>query len=273
MKIREQKRKLSLEKKKQQKVLKKDFETNYFVYELVLMYDGSRYGGYSKQKHRNTIQNNLEDALDKVLGFHVKTIEASRTDAKVHAKDQHVMFKIPSQLQMNSFKNELQQYLPADILISKIALKNSDFHVRYDVINKTYKYYMHFEKNIFIRNYSVQIPKVNVKLMNKAAKHLLGTHDFQSFCSAKATSTTTIRTVNEASFAFEEEQLVFSINADGFLYNMIRIIVATLLEVGTNKITIAEFLQILHSKDRSRAAQTAQPQGLFLEKIYYKEDL
>lgn len=271
MSVRKKRREQDLARKHKAKEYKSNNSKEYkYNYLLTLMYDGYEFGGYAKQKHKNTIQNNLEDVLETVLKEHVKTVESSRTDAKVHALDQKVMFKFHTKLDLVKFKESLNNMLPKAIVVVSVELKDENFHCRYDVTSKTYKYYISKSYDPFKRFYEYyHYKKLDVSLMKKACKHIVGTHDFSAFCSSKATQEDKVRTVNSLSIEEHGEKIVLTINGSGFLYNMVRIIVGTLLEVGEKRIRVESVKEIVESMDRQKAGQTAPAQALFLEEIKY----
>ncbi len=265
-----------LKKKELNKNNKKDNKnTNitYYNYLLTITYDGSSFGGYAKQNFSNTIEENLFNCISKFLDENIKLIESSRTDAKVHAIDQKVMFKTSKKFKEDSFLKEVNNSLK-DIEILDIKKVDNNFHSRYDVINKTYIYKIHTYKNIFLNKYSYFIDDNNLDVdkINKICNLFIGTHDFKGFSSSKRDSKTTIRTINFFKFKkVDDFNYIFQINADGFLYNMIRIIIPTVLNFYYNNSTEKEILKLINSLDRSQAEETISPCGLYLQKINYKE--
>ncbi len=271
MGVRNKRRQLDLQRKRQAKeyrqTVQKDYRYNYLI---TLMYDGYEFGGYAKQKHQNTIQNILESVLETVLKEHVKTIESSRTDAKVHALDQKVMFKYYQKLDLRKFVESLNNMLPKAIRVVDVTEISEEFHCRYDVVSKTYKYYIARTYNPFKRFYEYyHYKKLDVKAMQKACKHIVGTHDFSAFCSAKATQEDKTRTVLSLDLVEDGDLIILTIKGKGFLYNMVRIIVGTLLEVGEGRIAPHDLKEIISSLDRKKAGQTAPAHGLYLTEIKY----
>lgn len=277
MNPREKKLKKSLEKKQLHKHYKrlhqKDEEGatgGAYTYLMNVTYDGSEFGGYSKQSHKNSIENNLQDAFQQVFHKHVSITESSRTDAKVHAYCQKVMFKIQKEQDCEKLKNALNEVLKSSIEVTSIELKDQSFHCRYDVLNKTYMYKIARKYDIFKRNYQSYVDQdLDIEKMKESTKYLIGTHDFSSFCSSKAQVTNKVRTINFINIDKEDDLIIIKINGSGFLYNMVRIIVGTLIDIGAGKIEPTELKVILDSMDRSKSSETAPAQGLYLLEINY----
>ncbi|GAE46826.1 tRNA pseudouridine synthase A [Mesobacillus boroniphilus JCM 21738] len=168
----------------------------------------------------------------------------------------------------------LNSLLPDDIAVLSVDIAKPDFHARFDAVGKEYRYFLLQSKHRdpFQRNYAYQFQyEFNFDAMREASKHLLGTHDFTSFCSAKTEVEDRVRTLKEIDFYEENGLLVFRFVGDGFLYNMVRILVGTLLEVGTGKRDAASMQQLLEDQDRTRAGKTAPGHGLYLWKVFYEE--
>lgn len=242
-------------------------------YLLTVVYDGSSFGGYAKQKFSNTISQNLEEAISSYLNEDIKLIEASRTDAKVHALDQKIMFKSLIKIKKEKFIKTLNEILPKSINILNLEEKPLDFHARYDVLNKTYQYKIHTNNNIFQRNYSLFIKNNNINLIkiNEICQLFVGTKDFQGFSSTKRDTKNTIRSIYYFNFQkIDQNNYFFEINANGFLYNMIRIIIGSIFEWLENDLSLLEIKEIINSLDRQKAGSTLSPVGLYLTEINYK---
>lgn len=255
---------------KKEKIIK-----NYQNYLLTISYDGSFFGGYAKQKFSNTIEEKLTTTIKNFLNEDVKLIESSRTDAKVHAYDQKVMFKSSQNFNIEKFLKIVNLELPDSIEVLDIKKVNKDFHSRYDVKNKTYVYKIHTKKDIFLNNYShfIDIESFDIKKINDICSLFLGEHDFIGFSSSKRDSKTTIRNIYDFSFQKDRDNhYFFEITADGFLYNMIRILIPTILDSYFNNLSSEEIISILNSKDRNKASETISPRGLYLKKINYKDE-
>jgi len=251
------------QKKTEQKVKNK--------YLITLAYDGSSYGGYAKQKHKNTVQNVLERTLSDYLKTEIKTTEASRTDAKVHALCQKIMFEIDQKLELRKFQTQINENLPKDIIVFNIELVNHDFHCRYDVINKTYEYTITNKLDPRNIQYSWFInKKLNVDLMKKSSQCLVGKHDFATFKAAKATTDTSVRTINYLEINQKDENIIIRINADGFLYNMVRLIVKALIDVGSSSKHPSYMQTLLDMQQKPDNLESAPAQGLCLTEINYQ---
>ncbi|KIR01422.1 tRNA pseudouridine synthase A [Lachnospiraceae bacterium TWA4] len=237
------------------------------------MYDGSRYYGWQRLKNKETIQGKIESVLAKMCG--VESIEingAGRTDAGVHAKAMVANVFLDTSLSPEEIRNYLNTYLPNDICILEVRIASMRFHARYNAIGKTYCYtcYIGDTKPVFERKYvTILEKKPNIELMQKASTYLLGTHDFHNFCGNTKMKKSTIRTVNQISIEQEEDFLQFRFHGNGFLQNMVRILVGTLLEIGYEQMSLEELVDVLESGERKKAGPTALAQGLCLESIDY----
>ena len=271
MKIAKQKRQRALEEKRaarQNKAQLQEQETHKYL--ITLAYDGSRYGGYARQKHKNTVQNILEAVLADYLQLEVKTTEASRTDSGVHALNQKTMFTIPVKIPIDKAKSQLNERLPKDIIIKGLQEVEKDFHCRYQVKNKTYEYTIHKTLDPRAVDYAWHVGKgIDVKKMVEASRCLVGTHDFTTFKSAKATTDTSVRTINFIEIREDQEKITIQANADGFLYNMVRLIVKALVDVGTGKQDTAFVKELLERKSKPDNLESAPAQGLCLMEINY----
>ncbi len=241
---------------------------------LIISYDGTNYKGYQIQNNFNTVQLLVEKALKKVYNVEVKTIGASRTDSGVHALCQNVVFDIDSSnIPIDKLYLILNKNLPIDIRVTRSMEVYSDFHPRYDSIKKTYSYTIFNGSNMppYYRNFMTHIKSdLDINSIINSTKYFIGTHDFIGFSSTGSSVKTTIRTIYDFNVEKYGNTIKFTITGDGFLYNMVRIIIGTLIDVGLNKIKPEELEYIISSKDRTRAGKTAKPNGLVLEKIYYE---
>ena len=242
-------------------------------YKCTIAYDGTNFAGYQVQPKKRTVQLELEKVLTTMhKGKEVRVSASGRTDAGVHAKGQVVHFDSSLDLPPDRWKKALGTMLPADIAIIDIEKMDADFHARYNAIRKEYRYRILLSdtKDPFLRNYAYHYPyKLDLDLMKKASEYLKGTHDFTSFCSAKTEVVDKVRTVESIDFLKEENQLVISFVGEGFLYNMVRILVGTLLDVGIGKRRPEEMKEILAAHDRTKAGRTAPGHGLYLWKVEY----
>lgn len=242
-------------------------------YKMVIAYDGSRYNGWQKQGNtKDTIQGKLEKVLEKLEGREVEVIGAGRTDAGVHALGQVVNVKLESKINEEMLLQYLNQYLPEDIAVLSVKEVPMRFHSRLNATEKTYLYRIYRSEipNPFIRKYTVTITEeLDIEKMRIAAEFLIGEHDFKSFCSLKKSKKSTIRTLYSITIEEIEKELRISVKGNGFLYHMVRIIIGTLLEVGTGKKKPEEIEQILEKGERQAAGKTAPAHGLFLKEVKY----
>lgn len=242
-------------------------------YLIKIAFDGTNYHGFQVQPNGITVQSTLQNALFKLTGEKLSVTGCSRTDAGVHAKEFYFHTDTGLLLPKNAFIKGLNSILPDDIKVLNAKRVPSDYHARYNVLNKTYEYNFYFGKpDPFLERYNLHLDKEpDIKAMNKFCKTLIGTHDFSGFSSAKRTVTDTVRTINYCRVKSRDNTVVFSVNADGFLYNMVRILAGTALAVGYGRIPINCALSIFDNKDRSLAGDTLSPKGLFLKKVNYKK--
>lgn len=239
---------------------------------LTIEYDGSNYFGWQKQNNKETIQETIERAILTVTGERSNLIGSSRTDTGVHAKGMVANFKTNSTIPSNKIKFALNNKLPDDIVIINSEEVSDDFHSRYNSKGKTYCYTIINRKDRLAlgRNYSYQFKwDLDVEKMKSACKYFIGEHDFCAFMSSGSSVKTTVRTINELYIEDNNDEIKIFISANGFLYNMVRIIVGTLIMVGVGKISDVDIIDIIKSKDRTKAGACVPANGLILEKVYY----
>ncbi|WP_084242166.1 tRNA pseudouridine(38-40) synthase TruA [Planomicrobium okeanokoites] len=240
----------------------------------VIAYDGSGFAGYQIQPEARTIQMELMKVLKNIhKGRDVQVVASGRTDAKVHATGQVIHFDTDFNIPVEGWLKALNVLLPEDIRVSSIEEAGPEFHARYHTIGKTYRYKWDRSPIIspFTRNYMVHLKQQpNVAAMRKAAKAILGTHDFSSFCAANTGVVDKVRTIRRLDFEEHGEELHMVIEGSGFLYNMVRIIAGTLFEVGIGKRQPEEMAGIIRSADRAAAGKTAAAHGLYLENVEYE---
>lgn len=239
---------------------------------LTIEYDGTNYCGWQKQNNEKTIQEEIEKAIYKAVGEVVEVIGSSRTDAGVHARGMVANFKTNATIPFDKFKYAINDKLPDDIAIIESEEVSEDFHARYDSKGKTYCYSIinRQQKPAIGRNYVYHFKwDLNIEKMREACKHFIGKHDFKAFRSLGSSVKTTERTIEELYIESEGEKINIFITADGFLYNMVRIIVGTLLKVGRGKIPVEDIEKIILLGDRKKAGPCVPAQGLILEKVYY----
>ncbi len=247
---------------------------------LTIEYDGTNYSGWQVQKSTvhspqstlKTIQEEIEKAIAKITGKRSKLYGSGRTDRGVHAKEQIANFHTLSRLSLDTLKRGLNAVLPDDISITKIEEVDKNFHSRFDVKAKTYRYTILNSKSSspFIKNYSLYIPyRLNLSTMKKEARVLLGRHDFKSFRASDKKQKSTVRTIKKINIGSKGSLITIDIEADGFLYNMVRNIIGTLIEIGRGKFPPGSIKRILKAKDRTVAGPTAPAHGLCLMKVRY----
>lgn len=239
---------------------------------FLVAYDGTNYHGFAKQKNAKTIQETLEKAIFELTKQHVDVEGSGRTDTGVHAKGQCCIIDIETSIPIERLGKALNSKLPNDIVVRDVEEVSTDFHPRFSVKKKTYRYQIlnSLQNDPFMSKYVYFYPyKLDVELMKEAAKYIVGTHDFNCFCSAGATTQTTIRTVYSLEINQKDDIIQVDICGNGFLYNMVRIIVGTLIEVGRGKIAPESMGKIIESADRKLAGPTAPPMGLMMFDIKY----
>lgn len=245
-------------------------------YKAIISYDGTGFFGYQVQPNKRTVQAELEAVLGKMhKGNEVKVFASGRTDAGVHAKGQVIHFDSSLEIPENRWETALNSLLPDDISVVHVKKAEPSFHARFDAKGKEYRYCLHLssKRDPFLRNFSYRHPfPLNVDRMQEAAKFLLGTHDFSSFCAAKTEVEDKIRTIYKIEFFQHDDSLSLRFVGNGFLYNMVRILVGTLLEAGSGYLLPEEIPVILGKKDRRAAGKTAPAHGLYLWQVFYEND-
>lgn len=238
-----------------------------------ISYDGAQFNGYQVQPKKRTVQSEMEKALQKLhKGAEVKVIASGRTDAGVHARGQVIHFDTPLTIPIEKWQIALNSLLPEDVTIVSVQIADPEFHARYSAVGKEYRYFVHLSKvrDPFKRFYAYRYPyTLDLSAIKEASKAFIGTHDFTSFCSAKTEVIDRVRTIKEIDIYEENDMLVFRFIGNGFLYNMVRILVGTLLQVGSGDIHPDKIKEILERKQRTLAGKTAPPQGLYLWKVFY----
>ncbi len=239
---------------------------------LTLEYDGENYHGWQRQPRLTTIQGTIEKALAKIIAEKVNLIGSGRTDAGVHARGQVANFQTKSEIPPKNLQAALNGLLPEDIVIKHTVQVPDDFHARYDAKSKSYCYTILNApfSSPFSRKYAYFFPHhLDIATMKKAAKFLVGRQDFSSFRGAGATGDNCLREMKMLRITKEKEVIHLNMEADGFLYNMVRIIAGTLVEAGRGKIAATEVKKILKVKDRRQAGPTLPARGLCLLKVKY----
>lgn len=244
-------------------------------YKLIIAYDGSRYFGWEHQPDRETIQGKLEKVLGRMCDIppeEIDLIGAGRTDAGVHARAMTANVLLPTDRSPEEIRDYLNRYLPDDIAVREVKIASDRFHARYNAIGKTYRYtcYAGDSKPVFDRKYVTTLDFTpDTEAMREAAKYLVGTHDFKSFCGNSRMKKSTVRQVDSIEITERKGYLSFTVHGTGFLQNMVRILVGTLLEVGKGAYPPERVGEILDAKDRTLAGSTAPAEGLTLLKVDY----
>lgn len=242
-------------------------------YRFDIQYDGTRYGGWQRQKTTdNTIQGKIEEVLFRMTGSPVLIQGAGRTDAGVHALGQVANGHFDSRMSCEEICDYMNHYLPEDIEILRVSQVSERFHSRLNAREKLYRYRIGIgsHKNVFERKYLCPLHETyDVEAMEEAAGYLTGTHDFRSFCANKKMKKSTVRTIYEIRITELPKELQIDYRGDGFLYNMVRILTGTLIEIGRGSRKPEEIQAILEGKDRGLAGFTAPARGLTLVEVGY----
>lgn len=239
---------------------------------VTVKYDGSAYHGWQVQKNALTVQQVFQDAVEKVFKKRLDVKGCSRTDSGVHANMYCLSFITDMDISDRGVVMALNTHLPDDIAVISCQQVNEDFHPRYSCKSKEYVYKLYNGeiRNPFYSKYAYHYRyNIDAEYLNRQAQVFVGTYDYSGFCSAGSDVEDTVRTVYSFSVWREGDMVYFKVEADGFLYNMVRIMVGTLLFIAQGKIGEGELLDIIKSKDRKRAGKTAPPQGLYLNKVNY----
>ncbi|TCI20358.1 tRNA pseudouridine(38-40) synthase TruA [Exiguobacterium sp. SL-10] len=239
---------------------------------LTIAYDGTNYAGYQVQPNGNTIQAEVEAVLARMHSQTVKVVASGRTDARVHARGQVLHFDTHLAMPADRFVKALNAMLPDDILVRSAEEVDASFHARYGAKRKEYRYFFRSDADPFRRHHAVTVTyKLDHERMRQALRTLVGTHDFTSFSVTKAEVEDRVRTIYEAELVEAGDEMYVRFVGSGFLYNQVRIMVGTLLEVGRGKYEPADVSRMLASKDRRSAGITAPPHGLYLWNVNYEK--
>lgn len=248
-------------------------ESKSMNYRLDIEYDGSRYEGWQRQNRiTNTIQGKIEEVLSKMCETPIEIDGAGRTDAGVHAKGQVANVHLETEKSCEEICDYLNHYLPEDIAVQCVSEAEPRFHSRLLAKEKIYQYRILTggHKNVFERKYVYPLQEtLDIKAMKKAAEKLVGTHDFKSFCSNKKMKKSTVRTIYEIKLEEENGEIRITYRGNGFLYNMVRILTGTLIEVGRGEKMAESIEGILEAKERSSAGFTVPARGLTLSEVRY----
>lgn len=241
---------------------------------ITLRYDGTAYHGWQVQPNAVTVQELLQDAVEKVTGARVGITGCSRTDAGVHAEMFCCALDTDTLLRGDKFASALNFHLPRDIAVYDVREVADDFHPRYHARGKRYVYriWNGAQRHPVYDRYALHRKQpLDERLLSAAAARYIGTHDFVAFCAAGSDVQDTVRTVFDCRVERQGELLLFSVEANGFLYNMVRIMVGTLLEIADGRLAEDAIDGILAAGDRSRAGPTAPAKGLCLQEVFYND--
>ncbi|QGH32749.1 tRNA pseudouridine(38-40) synthase TruA [Gracilibacillus salitolerans] len=242
----------------------------------IIRYDGTFFSGYQVQPNGRTVQGVMEKVLMKMhKGNHVRVTASGRTDQGVHAVGQVIHFDTELEIPPENWLRALNTMLPDDVEVISITDVPENFHARYDVSEKEYRYYIlnAKEKDLFRRHYTHFVKeKLDLGAMSEASQHFLGSHDFSSFCAANSkVKGDKVREITDIAVDQDGENMIVRVKGTGFLYNMVRIIVGTMIEIGLGKRESEEITEIIAAQDRSKAGKTAPPQGLYLWEVNYNK--
>lgn len=241
---------------------------------LTIQFLGGNYSGWQNQPNATTVQGELTRAIEAVTGERTEVFGCSRTDAGVSAIGLVAHFDTESRIAPESFHKAINTKLPDDIRVLDSCEVSDDFHARFSVVSKTYEYNF-YASPIRLPYFDTTATRINppfdFDLAKSAVGAFFGTHDFSAFCSAGNSTSTTVRTISAIDLVCTETGYRLVVTGDGFLYNMVRIIAGTIIEVGQGKIPATAIPQIIASRDRQQAGATAEPRGLVLKKVEYNQ--
>ncbi|MBD2866298.1 tRNA pseudouridine(38-40) synthase TruA [Paenibacillus oceani] len=246
---------------------------------MTVSYEGTRYFGFQSQLQGNTIQDRIEEAIEKLMGEKIHITASGRTDAGVHARAQIFNFITSSSIPIQRLALALNSRLPPDIRILEARMADPDFHARRSAKRKTYRYTINCNRvpDVFQRHMQFHHPTpLNVEAMRHALQALIGEHDFTSYCSVKSTKPSHVRTIYDAYIETVDAEtgsgpglIHVWVTGNGFLQHMVRIIVGTLMQVGEGKRTAANMGDVLRAQNRRLAGPTAMAHGLMLWEVVY----
>ena len=241
---------------------------------LTIEYDGKEFNGWQKQPNKLNIQGTIEKVISDITKEEIELIGSGRTDAGVHALGQVANFKTNSNIPIDKFAIAINSRLKKSIVIKKAEEVPDRFHSRYNCKQKTYRYVINNSEtgSAIYRNleYNIKMP-LDVNKMQEAANYFVGEHDFAGFKASGTSSKSSVRTIYKAEvFEMPNNRIYIELTGNGFLYNMVRIIAGTLVDVGIGKIKPEDIKKIIESKDRSLAGKTLQPNGLYLVSVKYE---
>ena len=241
---------------------------------LKIRYHGAAFVGWQVQKNGKSVQEQMQDAIEEIFGTRVGVTGCSRTDSGVHAMEYCLCFDPPRPMELKRVAFALNSVLPESISVLSCEEVDEEFHPRYHAVAKEYIYRFYdtpspdpFKNGLAFHDHK----GLNVELMNRAASHFVGTHDFKGFMSTGSKIEDTVRTIYHASVSRVGDDIIFRVVGDGFLYNMVRIMAGTLLFISMGRIDEAKLPEIIAAGERSAAGKTMPAYGLYLNKVYYNE--
>lgn len=240
---------------------------------LTIEYDGTNYSGWQKQPNVSTIQGEIEKAIFNSIGQEVEIFGSGRTDAKVHALNQKAHFDLAVPVPVSKLAEIINNCLPDDIVIKEAVEVDENFHARFSLIRKCYRYkiYNSEQKNAFLANRVGYVRrKLDISKMRQASSLFIGEHNFRGFCSSNTCAENFVRTIYDIKIAEEDNFIKIDVCGSGFLYNMVRIIVGTLVDYSLGKLTLEDIKIALNEGKREYAGQTMAPQGLYLKDAIYE---
>jgi len=243
-------------------------------YFFEITYDGTKYNGWQNQANALGVQQVVEETLSKLLHEKISIVGSGRTDTGVHCIQQFFHADIQTEMERQEFLQRLNSFLPKDIAIREILPVKPEAHARYNARERAYEYHITTRKNpLLVGRAFYFFKKCDISLMNEAAALLVGEHDFTSFSKVKTDVNHFVCTIKKAHWIKQGDLMIFSISANRFLRGMVRAIVGTLLDVGSQKISIKEFQSIIKSKDRKKAGMNVPPEGLYLTQVKYPKNI
>lgn len=239
-------------------------------YFLKIAYRGTKYHGWQKQEGQPTVQEALENAISLLLRKKIEVLGCGRTDTGVHAAEYYLHFDSDVELEGDRFVYKLNGILDLDIAVNELIPVQIDAHARFDATSRTYRYFIHQQKNPFLNDTSSFVAeKLDLNIMNEAATLLIAHKNFESFAKTGSYVGNYNCDIFTAFWSLSEGQLIFEITANRFLRNMVRAVVGTMLQVGMGKISLVDFVKIIESNNRSNAGKSVDAKGLFLFRIKY----
>lgn len=239
-------------------------------FKITIEYDGTDFVGWQRQAHGRTVQETIENALEMIVQQKIGIVGAGRTDSGVHARGQVANFHVDTTVTTGDLFRALNGVLPDDVAILSVTEEENNFSARYSAVAREYRYYISRIPTAIHRRYSWSLGyPLDIAVMNSICGGMIGRIDFRSFCKTNSTVDNHYCTVMDANWSEGKGMLIFSIRANRFLHGMVRALVGTMVDIGRSHLSAQSFSEILSSKDRSKAGQSAPSHGLFLERVFY----